>query len=77
MKVQEEVYLTLKKELEISKIEEVKKLPMVRVLDEARPSITKSKPERRLIMSISIFVAFTVGIIAAFLTEYVVKLYSD
>ena len=50
IKVQEEVYLALKKELEIAKIEEVKSLPIVRILDEPIAPIYKSRPNRRIIM---------------------------
>lgn len=69
VRVQEEVYLTLKKELEITKIEEVKNLQMISILDKATPPINKSKPNRRKIMSISIFFAIFFSIIIPLVLE--------
>ena len=70
VRVQEEVYLTLKKELEIVKIEEVKSLPTIRVLDEAVAPIIKSKPNRKLIMVVARFLALLLGVAVAFGKEY-------
>lgn len=66
VRIQEELYLTLKKELEIAKIEEVKSIPMVKVLDRAVPPISKYKPKRTYIMTVSIFFAFILGVAGSF-----------
>ena len=70
VRVQEEVYLTLKKELEIVKIEEVKSLPIIRILDEAVAPIEKSKPRRTLIMVIAMFSALLLGVAVVLSKKY-------
>lgn len=70
VRVQEQVYLTLKKEFEMVKIDEVKNLPKIRILDEATPPIKKSKPKRRLILVLTVFLSLILGIVAAFGVEY-------
>ena len=77
VRVQEEVYLTLKKEIEIIKIEEVKSLPLIRVLDEAVAPIIKSKPEGKLIMVVTMFLALVPAVVVAFGKEYFEKIYSN
>ena len=77
VRVQEEVYLTLKKELEIVKIKEVKSLPLIRILDEAVAPIIKSKPNRRLIMVVAMFLALLLGVGVAVGVEYFQKLYAN
>jgi len=55
------MYLELKKQYEIAKIEEVKNIPIVNVLDTAKPPVKKSRPQRLftviLTFIISTFVA--------------------
>jgi len=75
--VQNEVYLTLKKQYEIVKIEEVKNLPTIRVLDEAYAPLFKSKPRRRRAILISIISGIVVGISFAFSKELLEKLFSN
>ena len=75
--VQEEVYLTLKKEHEVVKIEEVKSLPIIRILDEAVAPIKKSKPKRFLIMVITMFLALLLGVAVVFGKEYFKNLYAN
>jgi len=77
IRIQEEVYLTLKKELEIIKIEEVKNMPTIRVLDTAIAPVNKSRPERRKIMAISIFFALTLGIAVPIGQQYLIKFYAN
>lgn len=62
VRVQEELYLTLKKEFEILKIDEVKSKKILRVLDNPVPAIYKSNPRRKRIMVIT----FVFGLIIAF-----------
>lgn len=47
------VYTELKKQLEIAKIEEIKNMPLVNVMDAARPAVKKEKPNRTLIVASS------------------------
>ena len=70
VRVQEEVYLTLKKEFEIIKIEEVRSFPIITVLDEAIPPVFRSKPKRTRTMIISTFFALFFGIVVAFGLEH-------
>jgi len=63
LKVQEEIYLTLKKEMEISKIEEVKSLPLIQILDQATVPTEKSKPKRRIIMLSGLITSFLLGVL--------------
>lgn len=76
VRIQEELYLTLKKELEMAKIEEVKSLPMVKVLDKAVPPISKYKPRRTYIMTVSIFFAFILGVAGSFGWNMLSNIYS-
>ncbi|MCH8305569.1 MAG: hypothetical protein IIB94_10635 [Candidatus Marinimicrobia bacterium] len=77
VRIQEEVFITLKKELETVKIEEVKNLPSVRVLDEAIAPYTKTGPLRRKAMLIAMVVAFALGIGMTYLWEFTEKASSD
>ena len=77
VRIQEEVYLTLKTEFEMVKIEEVKSLPMIRILDEAVAPINKSKPKRRRIMTIAVFIGLILGVIVAFGEQYFRELFTN
>lgn len=77
VRVQEEVYLTLKKEHEIVKIEEVKSLAMIRVLDEAVAPTIRSKPRRTLIMGLAMFSSLLLGVGVVLGKEYFKKLYAN
>ena len=52
------VYLTLQQQLELARIEEVKKSPILHVLDYASVPINKSSPNRVIFVIISAFVGF-------------------
>jgi len=41
------VFIELKKQLEVAKIEEIKNIPIINVLDPARPPVRRSYPVRR------------------------------
>lgn len=70
VRVQEEVYLHLKKEHEKVKVEEVKSLTTVRVLDEAVAPIFRDGPRRLWRMGIFTFVSLILGIMVAISEEY-------
>jgi len=53
VEAKKEVYLTLQQQLELARIEEVKKSPILHILDLAVPPIKKSQPNRKLILIIS------------------------
>lgn len=52
------IYLELKKQFEIAKIEEVKNIPAITVLDKARPAAIKSFPKRTIIVVVSFILGF-------------------
>ena len=76
-RVQEEVYLTLKKEFEIFKIEEVKSLSTIRILDVAIAPVHRDKPKRLKIMFITIFMALVLGILGAYIIDFSKGIKSD
>ena len=62
LKVQETVFETLTKQYEIAKVQEVKEIPTVKVLDRPELPERKSFPPRPLIMFLGTFLAFIGGI---------------
>lgn len=59
--IQTTVYSTLIQQYEMAKIEELKYVPIINVLDEAQPAAKKNKPKRRMIT----LVGFLIGFIGA------------
>lgn len=55
------LYIELKKQLEIARIEEIKNIPVISVLDPARPAARKERPRRSIIT----MVAGLMGLLAA------------
>ncbi len=51
--IQTEVFITLQQQYELARIEEVKEMPSVVILDSAKPAIEKDKPKRKLIVILS------------------------
>ncbi len=58
VEAKKEVYLTLQKQLELARIEEVKQSPILHILDHAVAPIKKSSPNRRLFFIISAVFGF-------------------
>ena len=54
----QQVYVTLQQQLELARINEVRQTPIINILDEAKASINKSRPNRTLILILSIFSGF-------------------
>ncbi len=61
-KIQEAVFETLTQEYELAKVQEVKEIPSVRVLDAANVPEKKSFPPRLLIMFLGMFLSLALGI---------------
>jgi uncharacterized protein involved in exopolysaccharide biosynthesis len=59
--IRQEVYLTLSREYETARIEEVNDTPVITVIDRASPPQEKSSPKRTLLVSVS----FLLGVIVA------------
>ncbi len=53
VEAKQQVYVTLQQQLELARIEEVKKTPIVHILDKAVPPARKSSPKRLMMMFLS------------------------
>ena len=56
------VYITLREQFEIAKIEEAKENLLVNILDEAEPAVKREKPKRKVIVILSLFCGLFVSI---------------
>ena len=56
------VYITLRQQYAIAKIDEAKEKLLVNILDNAEPAVKKAKPKRTLIVILSFFVSISVAI---------------
>ena len=64
------VYTTLKQQLETTKIEEVKESDYVIIIDSPNIPIRRSKPNRKLILLATGILGLILGIIVAFISEF-------
>tara|TARA_B100000029_G_C17551394_1_gene950251 strand:+ start:460 stop:1680 length:1221 start_codon:yes stop_codon:yes gene_type:complete len=56
------VYITLRQQYEIAKIEEAKENLLINILDNAEPAVLKAKPQRRVIVMLSLLLGGISGI---------------
>ena len=77
VKVQEEVFITLKRQLELAKIEEEEKKPAIEVIERALPPLTKSKPRTKMNVILAAFVSGFLFVMLAFVLEYFSKMNPD
>ena len=56
------VYITLRQQFEIAKIDEVKENLLITILDNAEPAVLKAKPKRKVIVFLSIILGGIMGI---------------
>ncbi len=70
VQLRQELYLTLSRELETARIEEVNDAPVFTVIDSAVPPATRSHPHRRRIVSLALFAGIFVAIGLVFSAEY-------
>ena len=63
------VYITLRQQFEIAKIEEAKENLLMNILDNAEPAVLKAKPKRKVIVFLSIILGGIIGI-ATILIRY-------
>ncbi len=77
VKVQEEVFITLKKQLELAKIEEQEKTPVIQIIEQASVPEHKSNPKttRNVILAGFVSLFFFIGL--AFVLDYISKLTPD
>jgi len=71
LRIQEEVFIELRRQLEIAKIEEVKATPLVQVLDPPVAPIFRERPRRAIIMVVGTAVGLVLGLALAFVVEFV------
>jgi uncharacterized protein involved in exopolysaccharide biosynthesis len=68
--IRQEVYLTLSREYETARIEEVNDTPVITVIDRATPPQRRSKPRRELLVTVAFVLGGMVGLIWAAGAEY-------
>jgi tyrosine-protein kinase Etk/Wzc len=68
--IRQEVYLTLEREYETARIEEVNDTPVITVIEPAVPPQERSSPRRALLVALALMVAALVGTFSAFALEY-------
>jgi len=73
-KVLDTLYQTLTIEYELARIEEVKSMPTIQILDKAVVPELKCKPRRRQMVMLSGIAALFFAVFAAFAREYVAKM---
>jgi uncharacterized protein involved in exopolysaccharide biosynthesis len=70
VQLRQELYVTLKREYETARIEEVNDTPVITVIEAAVPPLEKSKPRRRLNVILAFMVGGMLSIFLAFGAEY-------
>ena len=63
VQVNREVYLTLRRELETSRIDEVNDTPVLTVVDAAEPPVRKSYPQRTMSVLLAFFMTFAFAVV--------------
>lgn len=56
--LQETISLTLQQQYEVARIEEIKNVPIINVLDEAKPAAEKNSPKRRIFVTVGFLLSF-------------------
>jgi tyrosine-protein kinase Etk/Wzc len=74
MKIQETIFEQLTKQYELAKLTEAKDSSSLQVLDDAVVPMKKSKPKRSMIVIIATIIAFSIGILLAFIREFTAKM---
>jgi len=74
VKVQEEVYVMLKKQLELAKIEEQEKKPVIEIIENASVPLHKSSPKTKRSVILAGFVSLFLFSGLAFVLEYISKM---
>ena len=64
------VFTTLKQQLEMTKIDEVKESTLVQVLDPPEAPLYRDKPKRKLSVLLSLILGFGFAVVVAFVKEY-------
>ncbi len=59
------VFIELKKQLEVAKIEEIKNIPIINVLDVARPAVVRSSPKRARTAVVTLLLSLALAVTVA------------
>jgi uncharacterized protein involved in exopolysaccharide biosynthesis len=74
VEIRQEVYLTLRREYETARIEEVNDTPVITVIDAAIPAPRDAKPKRLPLVGLALILGATLGVLVALGTEYVERM---
>lgn len=77
VKVQEEVYITLEKQLQLAKIEEQEKKPVIEIIEKAAVPLHKSNPKTKRNVILAGIVSLFLFSGLAFVLEYISKMNPD
>ncbi len=69
MQINSTLYTELKKQYELTKIEEIKNIPIVNIMDAGRPAAKKERPKRSIIVLTSFFLALFGGMAFVYLNH--------
>ncbi|MFC1584926.1 Wzz/FepE/Etk N-terminal domain-containing protein [Fibrobacterota bacterium] len=70
VRIKEEMFITVTKEFEIAKIEEIKDTPTIKVVDPPEIPLYRSSPQRKKIVLAFAFLGFLIGCVLAIGLEY-------
>jgi len=74
VEIRQEVVLTLRREYEMARIEEVNDSPAITVIDPAVPPLEKSKPRRAFLVALGLSIGGALGLLGAVCVEYLDRL---
>lgn len=70
MQINSTLYIELKKQYEIIKIEEIKNIPIINILDEARPAAIRNNPKRMRMILFALFFGGLFGLVYVTIADY-------
>jgi tyrosine-protein kinase Etk/Wzc len=70
VELQNALYIELKKQYEIVKVEEVRNTPVVDVLDKAEPPVKRYKPKRTMIVISMVVLSFGISVFLVFVWDF-------
>ena len=71
VEIKTQVYITLQQQYELARINEAKELPSVIILDEGIPAAEKNKPNRKLIVFVSLVLGSFIGSVTSIMVRYI------
>jgi uncharacterized protein involved in exopolysaccharide biosynthesis len=74
VELNQELYLTLRREYETARIEEVNDTPIITVVDSATPPTRRSKPKLVILTTLAFILGCLIAVFSAFGVEYVNRL---